>query len=164
MTPAVERVIVRVMASEGGIADVGDGKGVTRFGQTERWLKDHGLPIPTTPNDAMDNYETWLTQTRLDEICDRDETLGHAVVDFAVHSGDEQAIKGLQRALRVHDDGVIGPQTRAALAAADLRTLVHRVAGERIRFIGLLLGSRKVDRRQWAAGWCNRLADMVEAL
>lgn len=163
MTPKRRAVIDRVLLHEGGIADVGDGKGVTRFGQTPAWLEDHGFVPPTTAEQAVLNYETWIEQTGLGAVCDLDPSVGYVVVDFAVHSGLAAAVKALQRALGgLAVDGVLGPRTRAALVAVSPRAVAHRVVAERVRYLGLLLQTPSNSR--YAGGWLNRIAAHVEAL
>lgn len=165
MSAALDAVIARILEHEGGVKDVGDGKGVTRFGQTPDWLDDHGFVPPSTAADAATNYETWFRQTGLAALIERDPIAGYLVADFAVHGGLVTALKALQRALGVRDDGVLGPVTRARFTeVAGRPQLARRLLAERMRHTGVLLASLKVDRRQWAHGWLNRLADLVETL
>lgn len=164
MTPAVQATITRILAHEGGIADVGDGMGVTRFGQTPAWLEQWGLPIPTDAREAALNYAEWMGRIGLADLCDIDGDLGYLVTDWAVHSGHQTAIRELQRLVGVATDGVIGPITLAAVEQAGRRMLIRRFVGARGRHLGSLLASETVDRRKWARGWLNRLADLIEAI
>lgn len=166
MSAAVDQVIARILESEGGIDDVGDGKGVTRFGQTPQWLDDHGFVPPSTVADAAANYEVWMTvRTPLAAICEIDPVVGYLVTDFAVHAGLTVAVRAMQRVLGVPADGVYGPQTAARLAeTAGMPRLARRVLAAEMRFKGRLLGAKVPDRRPWAAGWLNRLADKLEQL
>lgn len=164
MSRNLDIVVGRILEREGGIADVGDGKGVTRFGQTPQWLEAHGFPAPETPEQAAANYGRWLARTRIAEVIHYDVTLGDLLADFATHSGEDAAISALQRVLRVLDDGVIGPITLAALRKHPPHVLARKFLAERLRFIGNLLASTKTDRRVWARGWCNRIADQIETL
>jgi lysozyme family protein len=165
MTPAVSRVIAKILEDEGGIKDVGDGKGVTRFGQTPAWLTTHGLPIPETPEDAAHNYDVWMQRYRLSDLVERDEYFGWLVTDFAVHSTERQAIRLLQRAIVVPEDGVIGPVTvRRYQSVAGTRVARVKFFGAKLRYYGDLLASTSVDRRRWARGWMDRVADQLEAL
>jgi lysozyme family protein len=132
----IDAIVDRVLAREGGIADVGDGQGTTFFGQTSAWLADFGLPVPTTRDQAAANYRRWLALTRLDQVCDRDLELGDTVVDFAVNAGVSRAVRGLQSALGVVTDGVVGPNTLAALATADPFGLRCLVIADRIDLLG----------------------------
>lgn len=164
-TVGMHSAIARIIEDEGGIADVGDGKGVTRFGQTPAWLDANGLVPPSNAADAAANYEVWMTRFQFDQVCALDPFTGWMLADFAVHSGEQTAIKVFQRALGLADDGVLGPKTlgRFQLIAGS-PVLARKFVAQRMRFIGQLLGSEKIDRRKWAHGWLNRLADHVEKL
>lgn len=165
MTPTIAAVIDKILEDEGGIADVGDGKGVTRFGQTPRWLADNDLPIPHTSEDAKHNYAVWMQRFRLSDLCERDAWSGWIVTDTAVHFGERTAIRMLQRALIVSVDGVIGPETLQRFhAVAGTRVFRLKFLAQKIRAYGDLLASDTVDRRQWARGWLNRYAEQVESL
>jgi lysozyme family protein len=163
VTPAsVQYAIDRILEAEGGVADVGDGKGLTRFGQTPQWLDDNGFIPPSNAADAAINYETWMQRTGLVDICIADRIVGYLVTDCAAHSGLYRAIVILQKALGVRADGVMGPRSQAAFrAVAGQPSLARSVYAERLRFVGELLWSEKADRRRWARGWLNRLADQV---
>lgn len=111
VTPEIGYVIAKILSDEGGIADVGDGKGLTSHGQTPDWLKRYGLPFPETPAQAATNYERWLEITRIDAVVGWDVTVGHLVADWAIHSGETPAVRALQRAIGVTPDGRLGPVT-----------------------------------------------------
>ena len=57
--------------------------------------------------------------------------------------------------------GVIGPKTRAALAAADQGVLYGKVLGQRLRHLGRLI-TNDPKQSAFAAGWMNRMAEFVE--
>jgi lysozyme family protein len=155
-------VIARIMRREGGVADVGDGKGVTSYGQTPGWLADWGFQTPTNEVQAAVNYRRWMQLLKLDQVCELDLELGDGVADFAVHSGHMEAIRALQRVVNVPPDGVIGSLTLAAIPKAPKGAAV-RLECQRLRYVGQLLGSQKIDRRKWARGWCNRMAERIES-
>jgi lysozyme family protein len=163
-------VIALVLGWEGDIKDVGDGQGVTRFGQTPRWLAQFGFEPPETRDQAVANYRTWLVRTGLIGLCDYPDTLALAVIDWAVHSGHVTAIRGLQRALDLPADGIYGPETQTAVdrldsarGARSRRSVAVHVLAARMRFVGRLVTDRPADAR-FAAAWSNRLADQVERL
>jgi lysozyme family protein len=164
MTANVAAVIARVLMHEGGVADVGDGKGTTRYGQTTDWLATWGLPEPQSADQAATNYAAWMEKIGLDRICDTDPTLGAAVVDWAVHSGHVVAIRALQRGLGVAADGTFGPKTlHALLALGNYRRLVLNLHCSRLEFIGRLVTDHPDRHAKFAAGWCNRLAANLRA-
>jgi len=165
MTAELTRTIEAILQSEGGIADVHDGKGETRFGQTPSWLETHGLPKPANADQAFANYALWMSRLKLDALCALDEWTGYLVTDMAVHFGEVTAIRTLQRALGVKDDGVIGPHTLARYqAVAGTRVFRQKLLAQKGRAYGDLLASTSVDRRQWARGWMNRLAQQIEGM
>jgi lysozyme family protein len=158
----IRTVIGQVLEREGGVADVGDGKGTTRRGQTPGWLAQWRMPIPQSADDAAMNYRSWLEQTDLDALCTEDDALPDAVIDFAIHSGERVAIAALQRALRVTADGVIGPVTMTALVTCDRPHVAAQVVADRLRYLGGLLADPR--RAIWAKGWLVRVAAQVESL
>lgn len=162
---ARDEVIRRVLEREGGIADVGDGKGITRFGQTPAWLEQFDLPIPTNEAEAADNYAAWLAITGLDAVIgDEADALADFVIDYAVHSGHQAAIRALQIALgHLKVDGSVGPKTRGAIDALDAvagrrRAVAVGVLAEEVRFQGRLITTQPERYGRYAHGWANRNA------
>lgn len=65
--------------------------------------------------------------------------LDYAVFDFGVNSGPKRAIIGLQRLLKVADDGVLGPITLKAVSEIkDLKTFINRYQDDRLAFLKAL--------------------------
>lgn len=87
------------------------------------------------------------------------DAMRFALFDAAVNSGVAQAVKWLQRAVDVVDDGVLGPMTlQAAQRANGLRTAV-KFTGLRLDFMTSL--------PTWGAfgrGWARRIASNLQAL
>ena len=73
--------------------------------------------------------------------------------DAAVNSGTKQAIKWLQRALNVEDDGVVGKITLMAGKNANGAVTAMRMTGYRLQFMSSLSTWGSFGR-----GWANRLA------
>lgn len=164
MSPNVQIVVNRLLKREGGVKDVGDGAGVTRYGQTKVWLEDFGLTAPGSPEQAAANYAAWMAQTKLDAVVDRDVELGDDVVDLAVNTGTQTAIKILQKALGVLVDGVIGKDTLAMIAFVDPFHLRVEVLARDIEYHGALIEKRPISYAQFAAGWAVRQANKVRSL
>lgn len=156
-------VIDTVMVAEAGVADVGDGKGVTRYGQTDDWLKEFGFETPRSPAQARANYATWVVRTRLIGVCDYPDALALTVIDLAVNSDHRQAIRMLQRVLRVPVDGLLGPETQAAVDQCDRLAVGRQLIADRMRFLAEVM-RRKPEKRQFAPAWFDRNAVLVEAL
>jgi lysozyme family protein len=163
MTIAARNVLIAlVIEREGGVADIGDGKGETRWGQTPGWLAQFDLPVPQTVEDAAKNYAAWLSITGLDAVIgDEPDHAADFLIDFAVHSDHRPAIKVLQRALGLVTDGVIGPKTRAAVERANRRWLAYAILAAENRYQGGLITDNPDKHARWARGWANRNADKL---
>lgn len=156
---ARDEIIARVIKREGPPKDIGDGKGMTRWGQTPGWLDQFNLPVPESAAQAAENYAAWIAITGLDAVVgDVADPLADFVIDFAVHSGHIPAIKVLQRALRVKDDGTIGKLTRGAIERADRFNLALGVLAAQGQYQGGLITDDPEEHAQWARGWANRQA------
>lgn len=164
-TKARDEVIRRVLEHEGGVADVGDGKGITRYGQTPSWLSTFNLPAPTNPTEAAENYAAWLAITRLDRVIgDQADDLALVVIDFAVHAGHVTAIRMLQASLGVTVDGVLGKQTEAALASMDRERAARHVLAGRLEQLGGLISQRPDKNARYALGWLRRIGEQIRQL
>ncbi len=73
--------------------------------------------------------------------------------DFAVNSGISTAIRYLQRALGVADDGFWGPASQAAANAMTETDTIMRLAAERLEYMTKLTGWPVNSR-----GWARRIA------
>ena len=82
----------------------------------------------------------------------------YCVFDCAVNSGPRQAIKFLQRAVKVTDDGILGIGTRTAVANTDPRLIVSRLTASRLDFLQKL-----PTFTTFGKGWVRRVRE-VETL
>lgn len=148
-----------LLRHEGGFSDhAADPGGKTRFGITEAVAREVGyrgdmreLPLDLAKRIYKDRY--WGA-VRAEEL---PEAVRYAVFDAAVNSGPRQAILWLQRAVGVKDDGIIGPQTLAAVRAADPERLLRRFLSQRLRFMTNL-----PNWGSFSCGWARRIADLME--
>jgi len=149
-----------LLRHEGGFSDhPADPGGQTRYGITEAVAREVGyrgdmreLPIDLAKRIYKGRY--W-DAVRADEL---PEAIRYAMFDAAVNSGPRQAIRWLQRAVGVKDDGIIGPKTLAAVHAADPERLLRRFLSQRLRFM--------TDLPTWPTfgrGWARRIADLMGA-
>ncbi|KMO09765.1 putative peptidoglycan-binding domain-containing protein, partial [Methylobacterium indicum] len=84
--------------------------------------------------------------------------LGYALFDFAVNSGPKRAVIGLQRALKVADDGALGPLTLAAVAKHKPADLIDPLCDGRLAFLR--------DLSTWprfGKGWARRVEEVRKA-
>lgn len=74
-------------------------------------------------------------------------------MDFAINSGIGTALRYLQRAVGVADDGHIGPVTLAALGKMDVNDFILKYNAERLEFMTKLENWPNASR-----GWARRIA------
>lgn len=92
--------------------------------------------------------------------CDRlPPTLAYLLFDCAVNSGIGQAVRFLQRAVGVADDGQIGPLTLAAVQRLDQESLCAKFLGQRLDFM-----TRLSTWDVFGKGWARRIADQLKGL
>jgi lysozyme family protein len=161
---ACRAIIADILSAEGGIADVGDGMGVTRYGQTDDWLANWSLPVPTSKAQAGDNYRAWMARTRLDELSGINIPLAHLVMDSAVNEGLSRAVRSLQGALGVAQDGVIGSITLNTLTHADPIRIGALVAESRLKHYVDLAVADPARNLGYLQGWVNRLWPQILAV
>lgn len=145
----------KLIGHEGGYSNnPADPGGETMYGVTFRVARAHGytgamrdLPLDTAKAIYRKSY--WDT-VRADELPD---SVRFDVFDASVNSGPGQAIRFLQRATGVADDGRLGPLTLRAVKAMDPQLLDKRVNGYRLRFMAELKSWPSFGR-----GWAARIA------
>ena len=148
---AFDIAINRLLGNEGGyVNDPNDPGGETKWGISKRSYPN--LDIANLTRDqaiAIYKADFW------DKI-DGDampQGVGFQSLDFAVNSGIQTALRALQRAIGVADDGVFGPVSLAALKAADPADTIMRLLAERLMFMTGLSGWASFGR-----GWARRIA------
>lgn len=169
-----DEIVTRIIADEGGdrfVDNPADPGGATKFGITARGLAPFlgRTPDPAeiaalTLDDARAFYHWLLGTTGIDRI--QNDTVRWFVFDAAVHMGATQAVKLLQRALGVKDDGVLGPVTLAATPYLDGAKLCRLAGVEQMLFYGRLAAKNLTDadrdgvpdQLEFLPGYLNRLA------
>jgi lysozyme family protein len=149
-----------LLGHEGGYSNhAADPGGETMWGVTKRVAQANGYtgPMRDLPLEVAKRIyrSMYWAPVRAQEL---PPTLRYPVFDAAVNSGTGQAIRWLQRALGVADDGRIGPITLAAAQRADAEQVLRRMLGARLRFM--------TDLSSWphfGRGWARRVADLMGA-
>jgi lysozyme family protein len=155
-----DECFVALLQHEGDYVDHPDDPGgKTRFGVTEAVARAAGFQgdmreLPLDLAKAIYRQRFW-DAVRADEL---PAEVRYLVFDAAAASGVRQSTLWLQRALRVTDDGVIGPKTLAAAQAAEPQVLKARLLAQRLRFMAGLGNWPAFSR-----GWSRRMADLMEA-
>lgn len=140
----------RLISHEGGyVYDPNDPGGETKFGISKRsypQLNIANLDLETAK--AIYRKDFWGP---LGE--DAHPAIRYAAFDFAVNSGIPTALRKLQAAIGVADDGHFGPVSRKALAAAPVSDVLFRYHAERLDFM-----SRLTIWVHYGRGWARRIA------
>lgn len=147
-----------LLGNEGGYSfNSADPGGETMWGVTARVARANGYigemrQLPRDTAKAIYRAKYW-DSIRADEL---PAVARFPTFDAAVNSGPAQAIKWLQQAADVTDDGVIGPMTIAAVNREPWRCAV-RMTAARLDFMTSL--------PQWGAfskGWARRVASVLK--
>jgi lysozyme family protein len=148
-----------LLKHEGGYSDhAADPGGKTRYGITEVVARAHGYrgDMRELPLDAarLIYRAAYWDAVRADEL---PAAIRYAVFDGAVNSGVRQSVRWLQRAVYAPDDGVIGPETLAAIKRHDPQLLLRRLLSQRLAFMVALPAWPSFSR-----GWARRIASLLE--
>lgn len=157
---AFDFALTRVLASEGGyVNNSADPGGATNYGITQATARAHGY----TGN--MQDFPLELAkQIYRASYWDRynlgalPRNLAFVTFDAVVNSGPAGII-WMQRALKVTEDGIIGPQTVAAAKMADDYACAVQASAYRLRALTAM--------NNWATfgrGWARRIANNLQQL
>ena len=139
----------RLIDSEGGYANnPTDPGGETKFGISKRSYPDVDIA-----NLTLDGAKAIYLRDFWNPLGDAHPAIKFQCFDFAVNSGIQTAIRKLQLAVGVADDGHWGPKSAAALASRDLNDVLMRFAAQRLLFMTSL-----ATWPEFGKGWARRIA------
>ena len=139
----------RLIDSEGGyVNNPADPGGETKFGISKRSYPDVDIA-----NLTLDQAKAIYLRDFWNPLGDAHPAIKFQCFDFAVNSGIQTAIRKLQLAVGVADDGHWGPKSAAALAAMDLNDVLMRFAAQRLLFMTSLS-----TWGEFGKGWARRIA------
>lgn len=142
----------RLISNEGGYSNnPADPGGETNWGISKRFHPTVDIRN-LTRDGAKEIYriEFW-TAGSMDQY---NPALSFQVFDAAVNHGIPNAIRMLQKAADVADDGIAGPVTIAAVSARSLTDMLMRFIAFRIKF-----WTKLTTWPTFGKGWANRAAD-----
>jgi len=145
----------RLMGHEGGYVNhPNDPGGETKWGISRRSYPS--LDIQNlTRLDAKEIYRRdFWNAIHADEMYDG---VAFQALDFAINSGIQTAIRKLQAAVGVADDGYWGPVTQASVAAMTETDVIMRFVAQRLRFWTSLS-----TWPTFGKGWARRAADNLD--
>lgn len=143
------------MGHEGGyVNDPDDPGGETNWGISKRSYPNVDIK-KLTRDQAKEIYrKDFWEKIYADQMYDG---VAFQSLDFAINSGIGVAIRKLQAAARVPDDGHWGPRTKTAVAAMTESDLIMRLNAQRLRYMTKLKNWKSAG-----AGWANRIANNLD--
>lgn len=141
----------RLLGHEGGyVNDPNDHGGETNWGISKRAYPHLNIADLTREQAKSIYHADFWDRVHADTM---PGALAFQAFDFAVNSGIETAVRYLQKALAVADDGHWGPVTQAALDTANLDDTLMRLNAYRLLYMTRLSGWGDFGR-----GWARRIA------
>lgn len=145
----------RLMGHEDGyVNDPNDPGGETKWGVSKRSYPDLDIKNLTRDDAKVIFRRDFWDRIHAEKLPDG---VAWQASDFAYHSGPETAVRYLQRALGVADDGYWGPVSQAAAEAMSESDAIMRLVAQRLRFM-----TKRVNWPHHGKGWVNRMADNLE--
>ena len=142
----------RLLGHEGGyVNDPADPGGETNWGISRR-----SYPYTDIKNLTRDGAKAIYRRDFWDQLGDAHPAIKFQVFDFAVNSGIQTAIRKLQAAIGVADDGHWGKVSAKALAGMELNDVLMRFAAQRLLFMTSLSVWDRFGR-----GWARRIAGQL---
>lgn len=149
-----DRAFIELLGHEGGYSNnPNDPGGETNWGITIAVARENGYVGPMKDMDRSVAKMIYAKKYWLPVFDDLPYEVAFQVFDAAVNSGVGQAVRWLQRAAGVADDGKIGPVTMKAVLASDPVKLVALFNAERLLFM--------TNLSTWSSfgkGWARRIA------
>ena len=148
----IQEWLRRIKGHEGGYWDDPVG-GPTKWGISQRSYP--GLSIKDlTIEDAAGIYRRdYIQPLGVDMF---EDGVAYQLLDFAVNSGQPNAVKALQKELNVYPDGRIGKNTMQAVMSYKESDLAQLVIASRISFM--------IKLKNWdenSRGWMDRMAKNI---
>lgn len=142
----------RLMGNEGGyVNDANDPGGETNWGISKRSYPNVDIKNLTREQAKAIYRSDFWDRINADKLYDG---VAFQAFDFAVNSGIETAVRKLQRALGVADDGHWGPVTQGAADAISESDQIMLLNAERLDFM-----RRLSNWKTAGAGWAGRIAN-----
>ena len=147
----------KLIAHEGGyVNDARDPGGETKYGISKRAYPQVDIKALTLEAAKEIYKRDYWDRAQCDKL---PPALAYLLFDAAVNSGIGQAIRLLQRALGLADDGILGPLTLSAVQRMDAESACAKFLGHRLEFMAKLSTWDTFGR-----GWARRIADQMKGI
>ena len=136
-----------------GVINQGELRG-TKFGISAMSYPDLDIKNLTADQAKRIYKRDFWDRAKADEY---HPAIAYQLFDIAVNNGNGNAIRMLQRAAGVVDDGLIGPMSIAAVKAMSVTDVIMRLNAERILFV-----TKLSTFAIYGKGWMNRVAGNLQ--
>jgi lysozyme family protein len=154
---SVDEIIEGVIEREGGgkvTNDPVDKGGRTQYGISEKSNPAAWADGKVTADEARAIYlKKYVEGPGFDKVVDRQ--LQTQLIDFGVNSGPSIAIKKLQQVVGTEQDGVLGPETLAAVNSCHADDVNTSLVILRVKMIGQIVVKNPAQLR-FLNGWLDR--------
>lgn len=155
MTVSFDTAFDRLMGAEGGYSnDPNDPGGETNWGISKRSYPNVDIKNLTRDGAKVIYRRDFWDRIEADKLSD---PVVMQVFDFGVNAGIETAVRKLQAAVGVADDGWWGTESQKAAAQLSESDLIMRFTAQKLRYYTKL--------KNWASAgksWINRTASDLE--
>ena len=150
-----DQAFAKLIDHEGGyVNDPRDPGGETKYGISKRAYPTVDIASLTLEQAKAIYKRDYWDRAQCDAL---PPGVAFQLFDTAVNSGIGQAIRFLQRAVGVADDGVMGAMTMSAVRRLDAESLAARFNGQRLEFMTKLSTWDTFGR-----GWARRIAKNLQ--
>lgn len=141
----------RLIGHEGGYSNrASDPGGETNWGVSKRQYPSLDIKALTRDEAKAIYRRDYWNRMQAEAY---DPAVAFQVFDAAVNHGIENAVRFLQRAAGVADDGIVGPVTVARVKSMDRRDLLDLFEAERLEFY-----TKLTTWTEFGRGWARRVA------
>lgn len=146
-----DKAFDRLLGHEGKyVNDPNDPGGETNWGISKRSYPDLDIKNLTKEQAKAIYYRDFWNRINADKLYDG---VAFQAFDFAVNSGIETAVRKLQSAIGVADDGYWGPITETTMSSMSESDIIMRFVAERLDF-----WTRLSIWPSFGKGWARRAA------
>lgn len=154
-----DSLIGKILAHEGGyVNDPKDPGGETKYGISKRSYPTRDIKNLTQEEARDIYYSDWYLKLRLNQVYE--DSIAQKILDTAINIGPKTCIQLLQRTLTfignpVVADGVMGPQTIAAINKANPTLLLAHLRDKQAGYYNQLI-ERNPELQRFRTGWVKR--------
>lgn len=152
-------IIGQVLKNEGGyVNNPDDPGGETKFGISKLSYPDldiANLTIEQATQIYRTDFYNAMNLQGIDSL-----RVQYYVLDMGVNHGKREGVVTLQRALKIEEDGVLGPGTTAAVNAEPEATLVWQLVYLRVKHYANIVKGRPASV-QFLLGWIDRAFTLI---